>query len=178
MSQTSESLSYPIGKFTAKESYSPEELQQFIARIAALPEKVANALKGLSETQLDTPYREGGWTLRQVAHHLPDSHLNAYIRLKWTLTEETPTIKAYNEKAWAQTPETSFGPEISVAMLRALHVKWVAILKNIAPQDLQRQFYHPDSKKFVRVDTLMGLYAWHGDHHLAHITSLRERMGW
>ena len=163
------SSQYPIGKFAAQESYSKDELHDFIRRIEVLPAKVEAAISKLSASQLDTPYRDGGWTIRQVVHHMADSHMNAYIRFKWTLTEETPTIKAYDEKAWALTPETKGDPQLSLNLLKALHQKWIVLLKNIAPQDLSRQFFHPDSKKYVRVCDLMGLYAWHGDHHLAHI---------
>ncbi|PZR40193.1 MAG: putative metal-dependent hydrolase [Azospira oryzae] len=171
-------IRYPIGKFTAKESYTPEELRSFIHRIEALPAKVEQAIAGFSEAQFNTPYREGGWTVKQLLHHLPDSHMNAYIRFKWTLTEETPTIKAYDEKRWAETPDTKADPALSVALLKALHAKWISLLKEIPKEELKRQFFHPDTKKYLSIDSLMGMYAWHGDHHLAHITSLKERNGW
>jgi DinB superfamily len=171
-----ELLKYPIGKFTPSDSYSPQQISDFIRRIESLPAKVEAALAGLTDAQLDIPYRDGGWTVRQVAHHLADSHLNAYIRFKWTLTEETPTIKAYDEKAWAVTPETHSDPTVSVALLKSLHHKWVILLKSIAAADLSRQFYHPDSKKYVSIGNLMGTYAWHGEHHLAHIASAKEKM--
>jgi hypothetical protein len=173
-----ETLRYPIGKFSAKESYTTEEAQHFISRIAALPAKVEAAIQGFTPLQLDTPYREGGWTVRQVVHHLSDSHLNAYIRLKWALTENIPIIKAYDEKAWANTPETTLDPAMSITLLTALHTKWVALMKNLGPADLIKSFYHPDSKKHVRVDQLLGLYTWHGEHHLGHILALKERMKW
>ena len=169
---------YPIGKFNAQESYTNTELQQFIERIESLPARLEAAVRGLSPEQLATPYRDGGWTVLQLLHHVPDSHANAYIRVKWTLTEETPTIKAYDEKAWATTPETSFDPALSIAFLKALHAKWITLLKNIRPEDLTRKYYHPDTKKFVRLNDLMGMYAWHGDHHLAHITTLKSQKGW
>jgi hypothetical protein len=171
-------LRYPIGKFVAQEVYSTEELQQFISRIESLPGKVEAAVQGMTTAQLNTPYRDGGWTVRQVIHHIPDSHMNAYIRLKWTLTEDNPTIKAYAEKPWAETPETLLDPVISLNLLKALHIKWVALLKNLSATDLQKQFFHPDSKKYIRVTDLMGTYAWHGDHHLGHILGLKARMGW
>ena len=104
--------------------------------------------------------------------------MNAYIRFKWALTEDTPTIKAYDEKAWAQTPEIALDPKISIALLKALHVKWVALLKSLSPQDLQRQYIHPETKKLNRLDNIIGMYAWHGEHHLGHVMSLKERMGW
>ena len=172
-------LRYPIGKFAAREeSYTAEEIKSFIDRIEALPEKIVNAVTGLSNDQLDTPYRDGGWTVRQVLHHLPDSHLNAYIRFKWMLTEETPTIKAYNEKLWAETAETKADPALSITLLKALHAKWVSLLRTLTKDDLQKQFLHPETKKYVRMDNLMGTYAWHGEHHLTQITSLKERKGW
>lgn len=172
-------LRYPIGKFTPQEAaQTAEQLNSFIERIESLPEKVSKAAFGLSEAQLDTPYREGGWTVRQVLHHLPDSHMNAYIRFKWMLTEETPTIKAYDEKLWAETAETRATPELSITLLKALHAKWVFLLKALTEEDLKRQFFHPESRKYVRMDNLVGSYAWHGDHHLAQITSLKERKGW
>ena len=171
-------LRYPIGKFSAKESYTEEELKIIIDRIEVLPEKIVSAVKPLSVTQLDTPYREGGWTVRQVLHHLSDSHLNAYVRFKWTLTEETPTIKAYDEKLWAETPETKSDPALSLNLLKALHAKWVSLLQVLPKEDLKKQFLHPQTNKHVRIDNLMGMYAWHGEHHLAHITSLKERKGW
>ena len=111
-------------------------------------------------------------------HHLPESHLNAYIRFKWTLTEDTPTIKPYDENAWAQTPEIYLDPAISINLLKALHTKWVALLRSLSPQDLQRQYIHPETKKYNRLDNMTAMYAWHGEHHLAHITSLKERMHW
>jgi hypothetical protein len=169
---------YPIGKFQHQESYTAEEVKANIARIEALPAKMEAALKGMSDQQLDTPYRDGGWTVRQVVHHVPDSHMNSYIRIKWTLTEPTPLIKAYDETTWAMTPETKLGPEISLNFLKALHVKWVALMKSLSPTDLRREFIHPDSGKNIPLDRLIHLYAWHGDHHLAHITTLKERMGW
>jgi len=176
---TEDELRFPIGKFTPKENYTTEDLQQYIRRIEALPAKVEEAAKPLTPAQLNTPYREGGWTLRQVLHHIPESHMNAYIRFKWALTEDTPTIKAYNEKAWAETPEiVLLDPRISIDLLKALHVKWVALLKSLSPKDLQKQYLHPDTKRYNRLDNMVAMYAWHGEHHLAHITSLKERMRW
>jgi len=175
---TEDELRYPIGKFAPRENYTAEDLQQFIRRIESLPAKIEEAAKPLTTAQLSTPYREGGWTLRQVLHHIPESHMNAYIRFKWALTEETPTIKAYNEKAWAETPEIALDPRISIDLLKALHVKWVALLKSLSPKDLQKQYLHPDTKRYNRLDNMIGMYAWHGEHHLAHITSLKDRMRW
>jgi hypothetical protein len=162
-------LRYPVGKFSAQESYTKNELSDLINRIEALPGNVEKILRTFTETQLNTAYREGGWTARQVVHHLSDSHMNAYIRFKWSLTENTPTIKAYNEKAWAETAETALDPVISTNLLKALHIKWVTLLKLLTPEDLNRDFLHPETKKHVRLDRLVALYAWHGDHHVGHL---------
>jgi hypothetical protein len=171
-------LKYPIGKFSPQESYSENEILAAISRIEALPAKVEAAVKGLSASQLDTPYRDGGWTVRQVVHHLADSHMNAYIRFKWTITEETPTIKAYNEKAWAETPETSGSPELSINLLKPLHTKWVTLLKGLKSEQLKREYTHPETKKNAPLERIVNMYAWHGEHHLAHITELKKRKGW
>lgn len=170
-----EKLRYPIGKFSPQESYTSQETQALINRIETLPGKIEALIKNFSASQLDTPYRTGGWTARQVLHHLPDSHMNAYIRFKWTLTEGTPTIKAYDEKAWAETPETKLDPVISLNFLKALHIKWVALLKLLKPEDLTREFLHPETKKHVRLDRLIALYAWHGDHHLGHLEIIAKK---
>jgi hypothetical protein len=170
-----EKLRYPIGKFEAKESYSTEELKACINRIETLPSRIEALVQRLSSKQLDTTYRDGGWTARQVIHHISDSHSNAYIRFKWTLTEETPLIKAYNEKAWAETPETKSDPGISLNLLKALHAKWIILLKQIPPQDLQKQFIHPETNKHVRLERLIALYAWHGDHHLGHLEIVSKK---
>jgi hypothetical protein len=173
-----EDLRYPIGKFTPKENHTTEEINAYIQRIENLPQRLENAVKGLSAAQLETPYRDEGWTVRQVVHHVADSHMNAYIRIKWMLTEETPLIKAYDEKRWAETPETKADIQLSLSLLKALHSKWVVLLRNVKSTDLQKEFIHPETKKNVRMDNLFGSYAWHGEHHLAHITSLKERKGW
>ena len=174
----SNDLSYPIGKFEGRETYTPEELKALISRIERLPAKLEAAVNELSEAQLDTPYREGGWTVRQVVHHVSDSHMNAYIRLKWTLTENTPLIKAYNEKNWAETPDTKLPVTISVNLLRTLHAKWTKIFKALKPDELTKEFIHPDTQKHISISRLIDTYAWHGDHHLAHINYLKKRMGW
>lgn len=168
-------LQYPIGKFSAQESYSAEEIKACINRIEALPAKVEALIRNFSEAQYNTPYREGGWTARQVLHHMADSHMNAYIRFKWTLTEDTPMIKAYDEKRWAETPETSLDPTLSVNLLKALHTKWVALLKLIKPEDLRRQFLHPETKKYVPLDRLIATYAWHSDHHYGHLEIVAKK---
>jgi hypothetical protein len=163
-------LRYPIGKFIPKDTYSPDEIKSNIQRIETLPGKVESLVKNLSAKQLDTPYREGGWTARQVIHHISDSHLNAYIRFKWTMTEPTPLIKAYDEKLWAETPEVKLDPAISIQLLKSLHVKLVALLNLIKPEDLKKQFLHPETNKHVPLDRMIALYAWHGEHHLGHLT--------
>jgi hypothetical protein len=169
---------YPIGKFESKATYTVQEIQECIDRITALPALLEAEVQGLTDSQLDTPYREGGWTVRQVVHHVPDSHMNAYIRMKWALTEQNPLIKAYDEKGWAETQETKSSPEISISFLKALHTKWVALIKTLTASDLQKGFIHPDTKQHIPMSRLIATYAWHGDHHLAHITSLKKRMGW
>jgi len=164
-----EHLRYPVGKFSAKDSYSTEELQHFIQQIEMLPREIEKTINSLTVKQLDTPYRKGGWTARQVVHHLADSHMNAYIRTKWMLTEETPLIKVYNEKAWAETPETKLDPVISIDVLKALHIKWTALLKRIDPRDFRREYLHPETKKHIRMDRVIAMYAWHGEHHFGHL---------
>jgi uncharacterized damage-inducible protein DinB len=173
-----EDIRYPTGKFTAQENYSEEEISRFIKRLEELPSKLEEAVRNLSDEQLNTPYREEGWTVRQVVHHVADSHMHAYIRTKWTLTENEPVIKAYLEKLWAETSETKSHPDISISFLKSLHHKWVILLRSIPPSDLNRFFVHPETKRQVTLKTLMGTYAWHGEHHLAHITNLKKQKGW
>ena len=168
-------LRYPIGKFVPQESYSQDDIKHFIEKIESTPAKIESAVKSLTPAQLDTPYREGGWTARQVIHHLPDSHLNAYIRLKWTLTEETPTIKAYDEKAWAETPDAKLDPVISVALLKTLHVKWVLLLQQLPFDVMQKSFLHPETGKYVSLARQVATYAWHGEHHLGHIHIVAQK---
>ncbi len=169
---------YPIGKFQGQQSYAAEAIEAAINKIESLPARLKEEVISLSPAQLDTPYREGGWTIRQVVHHLPDSHLNAYVRMKWALTEENPTIKTYDEKAWAETPDTKLAPEVSLLLLSALHAKWVLLMKTLTPDHLQREFVHPESKSRTPLNRMIALYAWHGEHHLAHVTVLKARRGW
>ncbi|SHG69203.1 DinB superfamily protein [Chryseolinea serpens] len=169
MTNNDDHLRYPIGKFTPQESYTTHDMLANLAQIEKLPAEVEKIVNSLTADQLDMPYREGGWTARQVVHHIADSHMNAYIRFKWTLTEETPLIKAYEEKQWALTPETTLDPVISVVLLKALHTKWTALIRLIPVTDLKRSFIHPDTKKNVPLDRLTALYAWHGNHHLGHL---------
>lgn len=169
MNNDDEHLRYPVGRFAPKDAYTTEEIQQFIAQIEKLPKEVEKIVNSLTVKQLDTPYREGGWTARQVIHHMADSHMNAYIRFKWTLTEETPLIKAYDEKAWAETPETKLDPVLSIELLKALHAKWTKLMKRLEPADLKKSFIHPDTKKHVSIERLMATYSWHGQHHCGHL---------
>jgi hypothetical protein len=164
-----DALRYPVGKFSMQPEYSFEEVQKNIQLIRELPGLLEAALKNCTHEQLDTPYRDGGWTIRQVIHHLADSHLNAFIRIKWALTESNPVIKAYDEKLWAETPETKADPSLSINLLNALHAKWVALLNGFAPEDFKKTFIHPASGKEVPMDRQIALYAWHGLHHLGHI---------
>ncbi len=171
-------LRYPIGRFEAPAVSSPEQRRGRIDQIAAAPAALRAAVAGLTAAQLDTPYRDGGWTVRQVVHHVPDSHVNAYVRFKLGLTEERPTIKTYDEKRWAGTPEVAAVPiDVSLALLDALHHRWVALLRALTPADFDRVITHPEWGT-PSLDQTLALYAWHGRHHTAHITALRERMGW
>lgn len=170
---------YPIGKFTPPpdNALSPADRKACIEQIAAAPANFRRAVAGLNDTQLDTPYRDGGWTVRQLAHHVPDSHMNAYMRFKWGLTEDTPAIKTYEEKDWAKTPETRAPIAVSLDLLTALHGRWVMLLRGMSAADFARTIKHPEWGT-PSLDTMLGLYAWHGRHHTAHVTALRERMHW
>jgi DinB superfamily len=169
---------YPLGRFTPDAQPTPATRARHIEAIAGLPQRMRQALAGLNDNQVNTPYREGGWTVRQVVHHVPDSHLNAYIRFKWAMTEEKPTIKPYDESAWAALKDSDLTPvEVSLNLLEALHTRWAVLLRSLKAEDFQRTFIHPESGPHD-VDWLLSLYSWHGNHHLAHITSLRERMAW
>jgi len=169
---------YPIGKFNRVSSLNAAERAAAIDQVAAAPAQFRRAVMGLTPAQLDTPYRDGGWTVRQVAHHVPDSHMNAYLRFKFGLTEDAPAIKTYEEKDWAKTPEVAATPvEVSLALLEALHLRWVTLLRAMTPEQFARTIKHPEMGP-SSLDTMLALYAWHGRHHTAHVTSLRERMGW
>ena len=171
-------LRYPIGPFKFEGSVTEDQRERFIDQIEGTPAKLRAAVEGLSPEQLDTPYRPGGWTVRQLVHHLPDSHLNSYTRFKLALTEDEPTIKPYYEDRWAELDDARNAPiEISLALLGSLHQRWVLLLRSLAPQDFARTFRHPELG-VVSLDKNVSLYAWHGRHHVAHITSLRERMEW
>lgn len=172
-------LSFPIGKFERRDELNADERRAMIDTIAAAPARMREAVAGLSDAQLDTPYREGGWSVRQVVHHLPDSHLNAYTRLKLALTENEPVIRPYDEAAWAELADTRQTPiEVSLTMIEALHARWVTLLRSLGESDFRRTLRHPDHSGILTVDWLVAMYAWHSRHHVAHITSLRERGGW
>ena len=169
---------YPIGKFSYDGLPTEEQRKKLIDDIAQAPAALRAAVRGLSPQQIETPYRDGGWTVRQVVHHVPDSHMNAYIRFKLALTEDEPTIKPYMEDRWATLPDTQAAPlEVSLALLDALHDRWVCLLRSMQPQDWQRTFRHPELG-VMPLEKTLALYAWHGRHHVAHITELRKRMGW
>ena len=173
-----EDLRYPVGKFNFEADLTEEQIKQAIDDIAEAPAKLRAAVNGLTDAQLDTPYREGGWTARQVVHHVVDSHLNSYIRLRLALTEDEPTIKPYDEGQWAELVDARTSPvEVSLALLEPLHQRWVTLLKSLTPEDFKRKFRHPELGT-VTLEKNVGLYAWHGKHHTAHITGLREREGW
>jgi uncharacterized damage-inducible protein DinB len=171
-------LRYPIGPFTWSGPSTPEQRQRFIDDIAAAPNRLRKAIAGLSSEQLETPYRPGGWSVRQVVHHVPESHMNSYVRFKLALTEDSPTIKPYDEALWAQLEDVRTTPlEVSLALLESLHTRWVTLLRSLSAKDFERTFRHPEIG-LVSLDKNLALYAWHGAHHVAHITGLRERMRW
>src|SRR5580700_2817344 len=172
-------LRYPIGKFDRLETLTPEQRREHIEAIAATPARLNAAVSDLKPEQLDTPYRPGGWTVRQVAHHVPDSHMNAYVRMKLALTEDEPQIKPYDEARWAELPDGKTSPiEPSLAILENLHKRWVLMLKSLTPAEFSRKFRHPEWEKPMSIDDSLALYAWHGKHHVAHVTALRERNAW
>lgn len=171
-------LRYPIGKFTYDGPLTEDQMRTFLDDIAHAPAKLRAAVQGLSDARLDTPYRPGGWTVRQAVHHVPDSHLNAYVRFKLALTEEVPTIKPYAEDRWAELPDTKATPiETSLTLLDSLHDRWARLLRSLKPEDWKRTFRHPDLGT-MSLEKTLALYAWHGRHHVAHITALRSREGW
>jgi uncharacterized damage-inducible protein DinB len=171
-------LSYPIGHFDFQAPVPAASRPRLIDEMAATPSLLREAIEGLDDRQLDTPYRPGGWTVRQVVHHVPDSHMNSYMRFRLALTETDPAIKPYDEAKWAELHDArTLPPAASLALLHNLHVRWVELLRNMTDSEFERTFRHPQIGQ-VRLDTNMALYAWHGRHHTAHITGLRRRMGW
>ena len=169
---------YPIGQFEWSGSASEEQRQEWLKQVAMLPSDLLQVAGGMTMEQLDTPYREGGWTVRQLIHHVADSHMNSYIRCKLALTEDTPTIKPYDESRWAELTDARTAPvEASLALLEALHLRWAMLLRSLSVADFARQFRHPEMG-IVSLDKNLALYAWHGRHHTAHITTLRDLMKW
>jgi len=171
-------LQYPIGKCQWAEGITDEQRTQLIAEVAQAPAQLRQAVAGLNREQVDTPYRPQGWTVRQVVHHLPDSHMNTYTRFRLALTEDEPTIKPYDQERWAALEDARTAPiELSLTLFESLHSRWVLLLRSLAAQDFARTFRHPEMGT-VNLDKYLALVAWHGRHHIAHITSLRDRMGW
>jgi uncharacterized damage-inducible protein DinB len=171
-------LRYPVGKFQPEPELNDVSRQNLIRQITEAPAKLREAIRGLTEEQVDTPYRPGGWTVRQVVHHIPDSHMNAYIRFKLAMTEQNPPVKPYKENLWAELVDAKSSPiEPSLTLLESLHQRWTVFLRSMATADFARTVNHPENG-VMTLDKVLQLYAWHGRHHVAHITSLRERMNW
>lgn len=174
-----EQLRYPIGRFKYPEEYSEEQMKEWIINIENFPANLKKEVENLSESQLNTPYRPGGWTIKQLVHHLADSHINSYVRLKLTLTEDEPAIKPYFEERWATLKDSELVPvEESLKLLDGLHKRWTAILKNLTEAQWERKYFHPENKKLVSIKAMTALYSWHCNHHLTHITNLKQKKGW
>ncbi len=174
-----ESLKYPIGRFKASETYPPEDVRTNIQIISALPSKFINLLGGWTEEQYDTPYRPDGWTIRQLIHHVADSHINAYVRFRLALTEENPTIKPYKEDRWAELPDAKTAPvDLSLQLMKNVHLRWVLLMNSMDANDLARTYTHPESGRTFPLDQVIALYAWHSEHHYQHAYTLAEREGW
>jgi len=170
-------LRYPVGEFRMPAAVTAAMRAEAIAAITAFPMKMRDAVRGLTDAQLDTPYRPGGWTVRQVVHHVGDSHINAFVRLKLALTEDNPTVKPYDEKAFANLPDQRLPIDVSLWLLDGLHARWAAVLNTLTPEQFARPLYHPEIGA-ITVDYVVQTYGWHSRHHVAHITRLREREGW
>lgn len=174
-----EQLAYPIGRFEVPDGYEEASLNQWISKIEAAPNWYDYVIENMDEAQLNTPYRPGGWTVIQVIHHIADSHMNGYIRLKLALTEQSPDIKPYNEKLWADLPDVQSVPiNVSTTLIHALHRRWAAVLRSLKPEDWERTYYHPEQQKSIPLWEMTASYAWHCKHHFEHIFRLKERMGW
>ncbi|HEV7350213.1 YfiT family bacillithiol transferase [Telluribacter sp.] len=174
-----EQLRYPIGPHKGKSEYSPDEVKTNIQIISALPSKFINLLGSWDDHKLDTPYRPGGWTVRQLVHHVADSHINAYCRLRLALTESNPTIRPYEESLWAELPDAQTASiELSLQLMKYLHLRWVLLLNSLTEEHLQRTYYHPASEKTVRMDEYIAMYAWHSEHHYQHAYLLAQRNNW
>ena len=175
---TTEDLRYPTGKYQPQ-PFSEKQKENWLNDLKFLPQELELAIQNLDEAQLQTPYREGGWTVQQLVHHIADSHINAYVRFKLGLTENNPSIKPYEEKEWANLNDVNTVPiNVSITMLHALHRRWVTTLKALSDEQWQRTVFHPEQKKEMTLWFLLGMYAWHGKHHVKHITALRERNSW
>ena len=170
-------LRYPVGKFEPQ-PYSEQQKDTWMWEVLFLPRQLEMSIHNLDEKQLNTPYRPDGWNIRQVIHHVADSHMNAFIRFKLGLTEDNPVIKPYNEAAWADMSDYNMAVNISLTLLHALHNRWFDVLKHMSEQDFQRTVFHPERKQTITLWDMLGMYAWHGRHHCAHINSLRERNNW
>jgi uncharacterized damage-inducible protein DinB len=177
MSVTATDPRYPIGRFERPETISSEDRANAIATLAELPEQLRNAVEGLGSAQLNTPYRDGGWTVRQLVHHIADSHMNAFIRVRLALTEDWPTIKPYDEKAWATLHDSAAPIEWSLELVESLHARWVMLLQSLTEEQWMRGYRHPENGE-ITLDAVTLLYAWHSRHHVAHITHLRASEGW
>jgi hypothetical protein len=174
-----ELLRYPIGKFKSPVSISNDDIKRWIDYLKIFPQKMRDAVTDLNDAQLDTPYRDGGWTIRQVVHHVPDSHMNAYIRFKLALTEDNPVIKPYMEDRWAELPDSKSAPiAASLNMLESIHVRWMYVVEHMSSADFKRTFHNPESKVTRTLEVVLSLYDWHAKHHLSHVTELRKRMNW
>lgn len=166
---------YPIGKFHAPESISPQDRVRYIETVASAPARLRAAVEGVTVKQLDTPYREGGWTVRQVVHHVPESHMNAYIRFKLALTENEPVIKPYDEAAWARLSDVAVAPiDASLALVESLHERWVVLMKELSVEDWRKQYIHPEYGLARTLEQTLALYAWHGEHHIAHVNRVTK----
>jgi uncharacterized damage-inducible protein DinB len=173
-----EDLRYPVGQWTWPSEVTAEDCARWIRDIEALPAKLREAVAGLAPEHLDIPYREGGWTIRQIVHHVPESHMNSYIRFKLALTEDNPTVKPYDEALWAKLPDASTAPiDLSLDLADALHKRWGLVLRAMTDGDFARTYYHPESGT-QKLDAILGLYAWHGRHHVGQIVAIRGRNGW
>ena len=171
-----ENLIFPIGKFQLPDTISDEHISSWIETIASFPEQLRSEASSLTEQQIDLTYRPGGWSIRQIVHHCADSHLNSYIRIKLALTEETPTVKPYFEDKWAELPDCkSLSVESSLKIIEGIHARWVFLLKSLKSQELKRSFFHPEHNKTIQIDKIVGYYAWHCDHHLAHIVIAKKQ---
>ena len=174
-----EELKYPIGKFVKPDTFTPEILNHYIRNIESFPSRLRTEVEHLTDEQLDTRYRPDGWTIRQVVNHCADSHMNSFMRFKLALTEDTPTIKPYFENRWAELADSKRMPiEPALKILEGLHQRWVVILKSLTKEDLEKKYIHPERGKELRLDETVGLYAWHCNHHLAHITNLKKSRHW